>query len=137
MTALDSFAVSGAAVRAAERPLLEAGRGDELMRRAAWALAGHVLDVLRERKGRVAGTVAAALVGSGNNGGDALWALAFLRRRGVACTAVPTSRDEHGSPRLHAAGAAASTRVSKSAPRARTRPRRPTRPLHAQGPPAA
>lgn len=107
MSALDSFAVSGAAVRAAERPLLEAGRGDELMRRAAWALAGHVLDVLRERTGRVAGTVVAALVGSGNNGGDALWALAFLRRRGVACTAVPTSRDEHGSPRLHAAGAAA------------------------------
>lgn len=107
MTALDSFAVSGAAVRAAERPLLDAGRGDELMRRAAWALAGHVADVLRERTGRLAGTSVAALVGSGNNGGDALWALAFLRRRGVACTAVPTSRDEHGVPRLHAAGAAA------------------------------
>lgn len=107
MTALESFAVTGAAVRAAERPLLEAGRGDELMRRAAWALAQHVLAVLRERTGRVAGTQAAALVGSGNNGGDALWALAFLRRRGVACTAVPTSRDEAGRPRLHTAGAAA------------------------------
>ena len=107
MTDLESFAVSGAAVRTAERPLLEAGRGDELMRHAAWALAQHVLHVLRARTGRVAGTSAAALVGSGNNGGDALWALAFLRRRGVACTAVPTSRDEQGAPRLHAAGAAA------------------------------
>lgn len=107
MTDLESFAVSGAAVRAAERPLLEAGRGEELMRRAAWALAQHVLTVLRERTGRVAGTSAAALVGSGNNGGDALWALAFLRRRGVACTAVPTSHDEQGAPRLHDAGAAA------------------------------
>lgn len=107
MTDLESFAVSGAAVRAAERPLLEAGRGEELMRRAAWALAQHVLTVLRERTGRVAGTTVAALVGAGNNGGDALWALAFLRRRGVACTAVPTSWDERGTPRLHAAGAAA------------------------------
>ena len=107
MTALESFAVTGSAVRAAERPLLEAGRGEELMRCAAWALAQHVVEVLRERTGRVAGTRAAALVGSGNNGGDALWALAFLRRRAVACTAVPTSRDEQGAPRLHAGGAAA------------------------------
>jgi ADP-dependent NAD(P)H-hydrate dehydratase / NAD(P)H-hydrate epimerase len=42
-----------------------------------------------------------ALVGTGNNGGDALWALARLARRGVAAVAV-------GDPgRMHAAGAAA------------------------------
>ncbi|MEU3846947.1 NAD(P)H-hydrate dehydratase [Micrococcus terreus] len=91
---------TGTAVRAAERPLLEAGQGDALMRRAAWGLAQHVIGLLRER-GQVSGATVAALVGPGNNGGDALWALSFLRRRGMRAVAVPVAE------RLHDAGHAA------------------------------
>ncbi|WP_298043368.1 NAD(P)H-hydrate dehydratase [uncultured Citricoccus sp.] len=90
-------AYPGSAVRAAERPLLETGHGDELMRRAAWGLATHVLRELRAR-GPVAGVAVVALVGTGNNGGDALWALSFLRQRGVDAVAVPTGA------RMHEAG---------------------------------
>ena len=103
---LTRIAVTGSAVRTAEEPLLAAGRGPELMRAAAWALAGHAAALLRER-GPVAGTTVAALVGPGNNGGDALFALAFLRRRGVAAVAVPVRRDDDGAPRWHAEGWAA------------------------------
>ena len=71
---LTRIAVTGSAVRTAEEPLLAAGRGPELMRAAAWALAEHAAALLRER-GPVAGATVAALVGPGNNGGDALFAL--------------------------------------------------------------
>src|SRR5512139_3707453 len=84
----------------------EAGAGvpePVLMQRASTALAGICLDLLRGRRPRVLGARVVALVGSGNNGGDALWALALLARRGVATTAV-------GDPaRMHAGGAAAAT----------------------------
>jgi hydroxyethylthiazole kinase-like uncharacterized protein yjeF len=43
-----------------------------------------------------------AVVGSGDNGGDALWAATFLRRRGVSTTAVVLNPD-----RVHAAALAA------------------------------
>ncbi|MEX0151911.1 NAD(P)H-hydrate epimerase [Microbacterium sp. LMI1-1-1.1] len=62
-------AYSAAAVRAAEAPLLAEGR--PLMREAASALASVVLAELRTRPGRVL-----VLVGSGDNGGDALFAAA-------------------------------------------------------------
>ncbi|GAA1455548.1 NAD(P)H-hydrate dehydratase [Nesterenkonia lacusekhoensis] len=78
---------TGDQVRAAERPLLESGQGPELMRGASWGLAAAVLNLLRER-GAVYGARVAGLIGSGNNGGDGLWALTFLRRRGVEATAV-------------------------------------------------
>jgi len=97
-------AYTGSAVRAAEKPLLEAGQGDALMRRAAWGLAAVVLRELRAR-GPVAGSTVAALVGTGNNGGDALWALSFLRRRGVDAVAVPTGE------RMHEAGRTALLRA--------------------------
>ena len=103
---LTRIAVTGSAVRTAEEPLLAAGRGPELMHAAAWALAEHAAALLRER-GPVAGATVAALVGPGNNGGDALFALAFLRRRGVAAVAVPVRRDDDGAPRWHAEGWAA------------------------------
>lgn len=69
------------------------------MRRAAYAVAAHTARVLRARIGRVAGRRVTLLVGAGNNGGDALWAGAFLRRRGVAVTAVLLVPDK-----AHAAG---------------------------------
>lgn len=102
---IDGF--SGAAVRAAEQPLLDEGWGDELMRRAALGLARECEQQLRghTRRGTLAGSRVVVLVGTGNNGGDGLWAGTFLRRRGVSVVAVLT-----GS-RAHEAAVAAFTRA--------------------------
>lgn len=72
-----------AEVRAAEEPLLAAGV--PLMQRAATGLAVAVA----RRLPFVYGARVALLVGSGNNGADALWAGAWLARRGAAVVAVP------------------------------------------------
>ncbi|MGM7668533.1 NAD(P)H-hydrate dehydratase [Microbacterium sp. A93] len=103
------------AVRSAERPLLDSGQGDALMRRAAWGLAVVVLLELRSR-GPVVGSTVAALVGTGNNGGDALWALAFLRRRGVDAVAVPSGDRMHevGLDALRRAGGRVAERVPEN-----------------------
>lgn len=73
-----------AQVRAAEEPLLAAGV--PLMARAATGLAVAVA----RRLPFVYGARVALLVGSGNNGADALWAGAWLARRGAAVVAVPS-----------------------------------------------
>lgn len=73
-----------------------------LMRRAAFGVAGQAAELLREHTGGVVGRRVTLLVGAGNNGGDALWAGAFLRRRGIAVTAVLLAPQ-----RAHAAGLAA------------------------------
>ncbi|RLY95172.1 bifunctional ADP-dependent NAD(P)H-hydrate dehydratase/NAD(P)H-hydrate epimerase [Kocuria tytonicola] len=67
------------------------------MRRAARGLARVCEDQLRRvnPQGLLRGGSAVLLVGSGNNGGDALWAGAFLRGRGVAVTAVLTGSRVH------------------------------------------
>jgi hydroxyethylthiazole kinase-like uncharacterized protein yjeF len=102
------------AVRAAERPLLDAGA--PLMERAAFALAVvAVRDVARRRAtpgidgeladGPVRGARAVLLVGAGNNGGDALHAGARLAARGMAVTAVLADA------RAHAGGLAALRRA--------------------------
>lgn len=92
---------TAAAVRAAEEPLLAAGPPGALMELASFALATHVVRALRERGRPVVGTRVVALVGAGNNGGDALHAAAFLARRGAAASAVLLT------PRSHAEGLAA------------------------------
>lgn len=89
-------------VRQAEAPLLE--RGVPLMDRAAAALATEVIRRVRALGNRVPGTEVLGLVGSGNNGGDVLFALARLARRGVSASAILT-----GTP--HAAGYAAASRA--------------------------
>ncbi|WP_435278440.1 NAD(P)H-hydrate epimerase [Rhodococcus yananensis] len=89
-------------VRAAEAPLLAALPDGTLMRRAAYGLARVVATELAARTGAVAGRRVSLLVGSGDNGGDALWAGVFLRRRGVAVTALLLDPD-----RAHPAGLAA------------------------------
>ncbi|MDF2830710.1 MAG: carbohydrate kinase, YjeF related protein, partial [Mycobacterium sp.] len=71
-------------IRAAEAPLLADLPDGALMRRAAYGLA---MAIAREL-GTVAGRGVCAVVGSGDNGGDALWAATYLRRRGAAATAV-------------------------------------------------
>jgi hydroxyethylthiazole kinase-like uncharacterized protein yjeF len=102
-------------VRAAEAPLLAAGA--PLMHRAAFALAVIVRRDLSRRRavagpdgelrdGPVRGARVALLVGSGNNGGDALHAGAYLARRGLAVTAYLTAAQVHegGLAALLAAG---------------------------------
>ena len=75
-------------IRDAEAPLLAALPDGALMRRAAWPLAVAIAGELHRRTGAVAGRRVCAVVGSGDNGGDALWAATFLRRRGAAADAV-------------------------------------------------
>ncbi|WP_227985420.1 NAD(P)H-hydrate dehydratase [Nocardia spumae] len=93
-------------VRAAEAGLFERVAEGVPMRRAAYGLANVVAGELRERTGGVAGRAVTLLVGSGDNGGDALWAGAMLRRRAVAVTAVLLSPD-----RAHRRGLAALRRA--------------------------
>jgi hydroxyethylthiazole kinase-like uncharacterized protein yjeF len=71
-------------VRRAEAALMARVPEGALMQRAAAGLAGAGADLL----GRVYGARLAVLVGSGANGGDALFAAARLLRRGAAATAV-------------------------------------------------
>ncbi|MDF9279369.1 NAD(P)H-hydrate epimerase, partial [Arthrobacter sp. EH-1B-1] len=66
-------AYTGNQVRAAESPLLEAGLGGELMQRAAYGLAQACAAELQVTGGTY-GRAVVVLVGSGNNGGDALYA---------------------------------------------------------------
>ena len=75
-------------IRTAEAPLLAAQPEGALMRRAATGLAVAIAAELRARTGGVAGRRVCAVVGAGNNGGDALWAATFLHRRGAAAAAV-------------------------------------------------
>ncbi|MDJ0315185.1 NAD(P)H-hydrate dehydratase [Arthrobacter sp. H35-D1] len=88
-------AYSAAAVRAAEAPLLAAGRGPELMRTAAHGLARGVAAMLRTRGRGVYGAKVVLLVGPGNNGGDALFAGAWLAARGARTTALLTGGRTH------------------------------------------
>lgn len=80
-------------IRAAEAPLLASLPDGVLMRRAAYGLATIVADELARRAGVVAGRRVCAIVGSGDNGGDALWASTFLRRRSVSAYAVLMNPD--------------------------------------------
>ncbi|MFL6122291.1 NAD(P)H-hydrate dehydratase [Actinophytocola sp.] len=89
-------------VRAAEDRLLARTPEGALMRKAAFGIAVTAAELLRELTGGTAGRRVTLLVGAGNNGGDALWAGAFLRRRSVAVTAVLLNPD-----RAHAEGLAA------------------------------
>jgi hydroxyethylthiazole kinase-like uncharacterized protein yjeF len=81
------------AIRGAEAPLLASLPDGALMRRAAFGLATEIIRELIVRTGGVAGRRVCAVVGSGDNGGDALWAATFLRRRGAAADAVLLNRD--------------------------------------------
>jgi hydroxyethylthiazole kinase-like uncharacterized protein yjeF len=94
-------------VKAAEARLIERTGEAVLMRRAAFGLATHIASMLADCYGGVPGRRVTLLVGAGNNGGDALWAGAFLRSRGVAVTAVLLAPD-----RAHPAGLAALRRRS-------------------------
>lgn len=95
---------SVAEVRAAEEVLMAQLPDGALMRRAASGLARRCAELLRGRDG-VYGSEVVLLVGSGNNGGDALYAGADLARRGARVDAI-TIRGGHaaGLAALRAAG---------------------------------
>lgn len=90
-------------VRTAERELMARLPEGALMQRAAAGLAAACADLL----GRVYGTRIVLLVGSGSNGGDALFAGARLARRGAGVSAVlldPDRAHRSGLRALLAAG---------------------------------
>lgn len=105
------------AIRAAEAPLLASLPDGALMRRAAFGLAAAIARELIARTGGVAGRSVCAVVGSGDNGGDALWAATLLRRRGTAASAILLNPE-----RAHAKGLAAFVkaggRIVQAVPRA-------------------
>ena len=89
-------------VRAAERELMARLPEGALMQRAAAGLAAACADLL----GRVYGSRVVLLVGSGDNGGDALYAGVRLARRGAGVSAVLLAPE-----RAHAGGLAALRRA--------------------------
>lgn len=95
-------AFAAAAISAAEDPLLASLPPGTLMQRAASALARRCAGML----GRVYGSRVVLLVGSGNNGGDALFAGARLARRGARVDAllVRDGAHEEGLAAFRAAG---------------------------------
>jgi hydroxyethylthiazole kinase-like uncharacterized protein yjeF len=95
----DAYQVT--AVRAAEQALMELVPDGTLMGRAAAGLASVCAALLRREPGGVYGARVVVLAGSGDNGGDALYAGALLARRGAAVTAIAA-----GS-RVHPGGTAA------------------------------
>ncbi|WP_345155008.1 NAD(P)H-hydrate dehydratase [Micromonospora maritima] len=93
-------------VRAAEAGLMATLPSGALMHRAAAGLARRCAMLLGDRGG-VYGARVLLLVGSGDNGGDALYAGAHLARRGVAVAALlltPGRAHAEGLAALRAAG---------------------------------
>jgi hydroxyethylthiazole kinase-like uncharacterized protein yjeF len=78
-------------VRAAEEPLLTSLPDGTLMQRAAFALARRCAALL----GAVYGARVVLLVGSGGNGGDAMYAGAHLARRGARVDALLLTDSAH------------------------------------------
>jgi hydroxyethylthiazole kinase-like uncharacterized protein yjeF len=95
-------------IRAAEAALMAAVPEGTLMQRAATGLAATCAGVLRTAQGggRVYGARVVVLAGTGDNGGDGLYAGALLARRGAAVTAILAGPRAHpgGRDALRAAG---------------------------------
>ena len=84
-----------AAIRAAEQAHAEELASGVLMDRAAHGVAAAVIDLLQQVFGSVVGARVVLLIGSGNNGGDALFAGVKLLRRGVRVVAITSSSTFH------------------------------------------
>ena len=85
-------AYSAACVRRVEAEFLS--RGAPLMERAAHAIAHHALEMLTENHGAY-GRRVLLLVGSGDNGGDALFAGGVMLSRGVQVEALALTSSVH------------------------------------------
>jgi hydroxyethylthiazole kinase-like uncharacterized protein yjeF len=107
-------AYSVSKVRAAEAALMALVPDGALMQRAAAGLASVCAGLLRDGPGAVYGARVVILTGTGDNGGDALYAGERLARRGASVTAI------QAGPRLHEQGArallAAGGRVARVVP---------------------
>lgn len=90
-----------AEVREAERALMARVPEGSLMQRAATGLASVCAGLLGRMHGGVYGSRVVVLAGSGDNGGDALYAGTRLARRGAVVTAVAAGT------RVHPGGSAA------------------------------
>ncbi|HEX4289770.1 MAG TPA: NAD(P)H-hydrate dehydratase [Trebonia sp.] len=95
----DAYSVSK--VRAAEAALMAQVPEGTLMQRAAAGLASVCAGLLRDSAGGVYGARVVVLAGTGDNGGDALYAAERLARRGASVTAI------RGGARMHGEGARA------------------------------
>ncbi len=84
-----------ATIREAEAALMARMPDGALMQRAATGLAARTASLMREAFGGITGLRLAVVAGSGNNGGDALFAAAQLARRGVGVDILPTSDTLH------------------------------------------
>jgi hydroxyethylthiazole kinase-like uncharacterized protein yjeF len=84
-----------ATVRAAESSVMAGLPEGALMDRAATGLADACATLLRDLGLRIAGARVVLLIGSGNNGGDALFAGAQLARRGARVGAVLLGERTH------------------------------------------
>ena len=100
-------------IRDAEAPLLASLPDGVLMRRAAFGLTTAIIREL----GTVSGRTVCAVVGSGDNGGDALWAATLLKRRGAGACAVLLNPDK-AHPKALAAFRAAGGRIAETIPAA-------------------
>jgi ADP-dependent NAD(P)H-hydrate dehydratase / NAD(P)H-hydrate epimerase len=93
-------------LRQAEQLILKDRPEGFLMDRAAARLAVVCAELLEQTYGRVYGMRVVLLVGTGDNGGDALLAGAILRRRGIAVDALAVGASVHtrGSQKFREAG---------------------------------
>jgi len=93
-------------IRSAEEALMKQLDAGALMQTAAHGLAVELSRVLDDRCGGVSGSRIVALIGSGNNGGDALFACSELASRGAAVVALTMAKRWHeaGARALLAAG---------------------------------
>ncbi|MGB7963494.1 MAG: NAD(P)H-hydrate epimerase, partial [Propionicimonas sp.] len=84
-------------IRRAEAAAMALGGDDLLMQRAAAGLAAIVARELRARRGKAAGARVLLMVGSGNNGGDGLYAAVRLARRGISISAWRVGASVHAT----------------------------------------
>ncbi len=99
-------AYSVSKVRAAEAALMALVPDGALMQRAAAGLASVCAGLLRDGAGAVYGARVVIIAGTGDNGGDALYAGERLARRGASVTAIQAGArlHENGARALVAAG---------------------------------
>ena len=88
-----------ATVRAAEEAVMVGLPDGALMDRASTGLADACATLMRDLGLRIAGARVVLLIGSGNNGGDALYAGAQLARRGARVDAVLLGERSHAGGR--------------------------------------
>ena len=88
---------AGTHVQQAEAATLNDANDLSLMHLAADSLTHQAILMLKELKGRLYGSTVVALIGPGNNGGDGLFTLAGLAKRGVKTTAVLLSERAHNA----------------------------------------